>query len=60
MLHQIKVSKRIKGVILFESTRAIPIILKPRLEIRDVVYWQERVAKLLPDCHVTCQVAKEQ
>ena len=59
MLYQIKVSevsksgKRVKA-----DLRSKPIILRPSLSINDVAYWQERITQLLPECLVTCQVAK--
>jgi hypothetical protein len=61
MLHQIKVYKRHKSyqsMFRPEHDQSAPIILRPCLAIEDVVYWQGRISKLLPDCHVVCRVAK--
>jgi hypothetical protein len=51
MKYQIEVSE------LKENRKVNPIRLRPRLSIKEVAYWQKRVASLMPDFHVTCVVA---
>jgi hypothetical protein len=61
MLHQIKIYKKYKSyqsMLRPKHDQTAPIVLQPRLAIEDVVYWQGRLSKLFPNCHVTCQVAK--
>jgi hypothetical protein len=61
MLYQIKVSDRVKeykGVTLPGSAQPAPVLLQPRITIGEAAYWQKRAAALLPDSHLTVQVAK--
>ncbi len=57
LLYQLKISQEDENTRVSTPTPK-PTLLKTHMPIHDIAYWQKRALELLPDCTITCQVAK--